>query len=233
MTLQNIRIKKISALLSLVVLIMFSGCIKDDIIEDFVEPVIRITNPVEKLEIGSTYEFKAIYINNVGINEDETINWKSSDERIISINQTGLASTLKVGSAFITAYLASNSSVNAGLTIAVDSNTVISMPQMRTGTLRTTSSYALSGDFSIQEVGNDVVLSLENNYNASTALPGLYVYLTNNPNTISGALEIGKVQVFNGSHSYNVSGVGAYDYQYVLYYCKPFNVKVGDGEFIN
>ncbi|MEM9549152.1 MAG: hypothetical protein AAGA77_24405, partial [Bacteroidota bacterium] len=61
-------------------------------------------------------------------------------------------------------------------------------------------------------------------------LPGLYVYLTNNRNTTANALEIGAVEVFNGAHTYTVEDVGINDYKFLLYFCKPFNVKVGDGE---
>ena len=67
-------------------------------------------------------------------------------------------------------------------------------------------------------------------YQASTSLPGLYVYLTNNPATANNAFEIGRVEIFNGAHSYRISGVGLNEYDYLLYWCKPFSVKVGDGE---
>jgi len=59
----------------------------------------------------------------------------------------------------------------------------------------------------------------------------LYVYLTNNPSTTAGALEIGKVTVFEGTHIYTIEGdIPLNQYNYLLYFCKPFNVKVGDGE---
>ena len=102
--------------------------------------------------------------------------------------------------------------------------------QAKSGQITTTSSYALSGDFSLTAENNDLVLAFDENYNASTALPGLYIYLTNNPSTISGALEIGKVQTFSGVHSYTIPNVDINEYSHVLYFCKPFNVKVGDGE---
>jgi len=72
-------------------------------------------------------------------------------------------------------------------------------------------------------------LDIAGNYEASTALPGLYVYLSNNPNSTSGSYEIGEVTVFNGAHSYTLpSSVDISDYKYILYWFKPFNVKVGD-----
>ena len=62
------------------------------------------------------------------------------------------------------------------------------------------------------------------------SLPGLYAYLTNNPSTVNNAFEIGRVETFSGAHSYRISGVGLNDYDDLLYWCKPFSVKVGDGE---
>ena len=99
--------------------------------------------------------------------------------------------------------------------------------------INTTSSYALTGDFTITEDGNGGInLVFADNYNASTALPGLYVYLTNNPSTTTGSLELQKVQTFQGAHTYSIPNVGVNDYSHVLYFCKPFNVKVGDGEIL-
>ena len=72
----------------------------------------------------------------------------------------------------------------------------------------------------------DLVTDLD----GATSLPGLYVYLTNNPSTVNNAYEIGRVETFNGAHSYRISGVGLNEYDYLLYWCKPFSVKVGDGE---
>ena len=45
-------------------------------------------------------------------------------------------------------------------------------------------------------------------------------------------MEIGEVKVFKGAHRYTIGGdIALNQYKYLLYYCKPFNVKVGDGEF--
>ena len=84
----------------------------------------------------------------------------------------------------------------------------------------------------MKEEAGILKLSFADNYNASTALPGLYIYLTNNPSTNVGAYEIGAVTDFDGAHSYDLpNSISLMDYEYVLYFCKPFNVKVGDGQF--
>ena len=206
------------------------GCIKDDFVNDTVDPVLRITNTVDTLAINTSFQFEAMYLNNVGVAENVPISWTSSAPNIISIDGNGLAQALEAGSATVTAeYNTGNGTLMDAVTV-VAGNTTTTTPDTRSGTIVTTSSYQLTGDFTITQNGNDLLIEFSDNYRASTALPGLYVYLTNNQNTTSNALEIGKVQVFSGVHSYTIPNVGINDYGYLLYYCKPFNVKVGDGQ---
>jgi hypothetical protein len=79
-------------------------------------------------------------------------------------------------------------------------NGVIVIPQVYQGEIRSTSSYLLQGGFRYEHNGEHLVLQLDSNYKADTALPGLYVYLTNNPTTPQGGYEIGSVSVFEGAH---------------------------------
>jgi hypothetical protein len=217
--------------LSLIASIAFSACIKDDIIEDFVEPELRITTTVDSIALDSTFQFEAIYLNNIGQEADVTTTWTSSNENIISINNNGLATALQIGESTITVEtIENNDRFTSSISVAVGGTTVVTVPQGKSGSVATTSSYALSGDFELTNENGNLKLQFGNDYNASTALPGLYIYLTNNPNSVSGALEIGAVQVFSGEHNYTIPNVGLDDYRYVLYFCKPFNVKVGDGE---
>ncbi len=211
-----------------------SGCIGDDIIFDEVDPEIRIMNPVDSIALGSSYQFFNVYFNNVGQPQTVPVAWSSSDPDVISINDDGLAAALQNGSAIISVtYSGGSVPVQASVEVGVGENTVI-IPTFRYGTVISTSSYLLEGDFELEDIGGGAIeLRLASNYKASTSLPGLYIYLSNNPSTSVGALEIGAVTVFSGAHSYTLDGVGINDYAYVLYYCKPFNVKVGDGEIIN
>ena len=207
-----------------------TACIQDDIVFDTVDPELRITQAVDTIALDSSYQFEALYLNNVGVAEAIDILWESTAPDIISIDADGLATAQQEGSATITA------SFDDGTTLVQDAVEVhtgeetISLPSERSGVIQTTTFYLLEGDFTIREEGNDLLLEIAENYRASTALPGLYVYLTNNPNTIANALEIGMVETFNGAHSYTIPDTGLDTYNYVLYFCKPFNVKVGDGQ---
>ncbi len=217
----------------LLIVLALGGCIGDDIIFDTVPAALRITNPVDSLTVGETHQFETRYTNNIGVAEEQPVFWSSSDEEILSVNDDGLATALKEGVAELTAEVVvdGQESVMAALQVTVSMEEVIDDPsEMRGGTIRTTSSYLLEGSFEVREDGDGIIIDIGEDYRASTALPGLYLYLTNNPSTVNNALEIGAVEVFEGKHSYRVSGVGLFDYDYLLYWCKPFSVKVGDGE---
>ncbi len=215
----------------LTLLLLLQSCIGDDIIQDEVDPVIRIQNPLDSIAVNTTYQFEYMYLNNIGREETVPGIWSSSDPTIIQIDANGLAEALQIGQADIS--ISYNDGVNDLSdiqTVFVRQNTT-PVVQQGTGTIMTTSTYQLEGDFTLSENDSgELILSFADNYAASSSLPGLYVYLTNNPSTNTNAHEIGEVTVFSGAHNYNLgTEIGLLDYSHVLYYCKPFNVKVGDG----
>lgn len=214
---------------------VFYSCIGDDIINDRVDPVLKIINPIDTIAYDSSYQFELMYLNNIGREEQvNTVSWTSSDPAIISIDNQGLASGLTTGAAILKAEITVEGvKVSDEIIVNVGEETIVASSE-RTGTIVTTSSYVLEGSFSLSEVEGKLILAIEEDYKASDRLPGLYIYMTNNPATISGALELGAVEVFSGAHSYTLpEGTGINEYSHVLYFCKPFNVKVGDGPFDN
>lgn len=216
----------------LLVALFLTGCIGDDLVFDEVDPELRITTSVDTLGINSDYQFKASYFNSVGLEEAVQVQWQSDDDSIISVSPEGRAFGMKLGTTMLHAsYDNGQTILTASVSVTVGTST-ISAPVQKSGMISTTSSYALTGSFTLTENGEDLVLEFAEDYNASTALPGLYVYLSNNANTNAGAYEIGAVEIFGGQHTYLIDNTGINDYTYVLYYCKPFNVKVGDGEIM-
>ena len=255
--------------------LLFAGCIGEDVVEDFVDPELRIRNPVASLNSNEDYQYEARYLNNIGLPETADIVWSSSDDSVISINKdTGQVTANSAGEATITATFAADG-LSATTTLRVigeietiedeaeetddgleepdemtdepsggeteepdgnvDEGTEDSVEPVeisRSGVIATTSSYALTGDFTMTSNQNGLLeIALGENYRASTSLPGLYVYLTNNPNSINGAFEVGKVTVFEGEHSYTLpADISITDHSYLMYWCKPFSVKVGGGD---
>lgn len=216
-----------------ILLFCVCSCIGTDYINDRVDPKIFITNPLNSIKEGETYQFNARYINYVGDEiANPNINWKSSNESVIDVSNSGLATGVSVGEAIVTASLTTseeNLLISGSNTVKVSTSTTTN-PVKFEGTIMSTSSYELRGDFTLEMVNGVLRLSLGQDYKASTSIPGLYVYLGNTPNAISNAYEIGAVTVYEGAHYYDLPDIGLYDYSYILYWCKPFSVKVGDGK---
>ncbi len=222
-------------LIAVCILLLFS-CVKTDLINDRVDPKIFISNPLMSLENGKSYQFEVNYFNYVGKEiENPTVNWSSSDTSVLVITEEGVATGVSLGIATVTASL---TTLEESLTISNENSLEVTLgeteenPVRFEGTIASTSSYLLEGSYILEVQDNDVLrLSLGDDYEASTSLPGLYIYLGNNPNSIADAYEIGPVTVFQGAHFYDLPGsIGLYDYNYILYWCKPFNVKVGEGQ---
>lgn len=212
--------------------VLFNACIGDDIIMDRVDESLRITAQATSIAVGETYQFEARFTNTIGNTEEGRVVWRSSDESILAITADGLATAVIAGSVVVSAEatLEDGSLLKEEMDVEVSMVTVaVETPTSRSGVIATTTFYDLEGDFTLNEINGGVSLEIADNYKATDALPGLYVYLTNNPNSINDALEIGEVTVFEGAHTYELAGVNLTDYDYVLYFCKPFRVKVGDG----
>ena len=212
---------------------LFTACIGDDVVDDYVQPTLRITNPVSEIEAGTTYQFNHQFVNNVGQMEDVSPRWSSGDENLLTIDNSGLATAIQEGTTTISVAFTDefDETVTVTENVEIGASTVVVEEMFRTGRVETTSTYPLTGDFKLTALeSGDLELAFFDDYVADDILPGLFVYLSNNPRSIAGALEIGRVEVFEGAHSYTISGAELEQYAYVLYFCKPFNIKVGDGE---
>ena len=147
---------------------------------------------------------------------------------MIDVEENGLITAYQAGMTIITAMA---NGVVEELIITAGNSTIEASVSQRTGVLKTVGSYPLDGDVTLVDLNNgDLRLELEDNFNTTSALPGLFVYLSNNPSTINDAYEIGEVTQFKGEQSYSIKEVGLSDFNYVLFFCKPFRVRVGDAE---
>ena len=214
-----------------------SSCIEDDFIEDFVQPEVRITNSIDTLCVDSVFTYEASFFNNIGQRDAVDIGWSSTDETVVTINDEGQAIGVAEGDAIIVAsFFDSVESVEVSDSIDISIGEAILPPEedpllMINGVIETTTFYRLEGDFQYSETEDEgVFIDIASNYSADSGLPGLYIYLSNNRNSIANALEIGEVTTFNGAHTYTVPDVGFQDYNFIVYFCKPFNVKVGEAE---
>ena len=225
--------KHVASLLMLSFMIVV-GCVENDFIDDRVAERLSIDNPIDQIQLNETYQLNVTFFDNIGQPASATLRWFSSNTEVATISDSGLITALSEGSTTIriTTNLEDGSSVSQENRLTVSSQAVADNPISKSGSISSTSSYVLTGDFTISEIGNSQDLNLEimSNYQASTSLPGLYLYLSNNPRSINGALEVAAVQVFNGAHSYRIENTEINQYKYLLYWCKPFSVEVGVGE---
>lgn len=224
-------------LLILSVTLLLTSCIKDDFLDDAVDERLSIDNPLSEIQTGDTYTVMATFFNNVGEAETIPLTWSSSDTEVATISNNGLLTAISQGTSTISVQttLTNGNTISDQFSVSVVEGEVV-IPELitRSGTINTTSSYVLTGDFTISEIedSEDLDLQIMSNYEASSSLPGLYLYLSNNPNSVASALEIGPVSVFNGAHDYLIDETGINEYQYLVYWCKPFSVKVGHGEIL-
>lgn len=210
---------------------LLSACIGDDILEDAVAEELKIIDRVDTLGLDDSYQFVARYTDQIGRTQEVDLLWQSSDPSILDITPDGLVTGKSKGEALVFAELTEPglALLQDSVRVVVDAETIEPPAESRSGTIKTTSFYTLKGEFEIVPEGDKLIIKVADDYEASSTLPGLYLYLTNNPNSINDAVEISKVTTFSGAHEYEVSNIGINEYDYLLYYCKPFNVKVGDG----
>ncbi len=196
-----------------------------------ISPTLEITNRIAEITAETSFQFEVVFTDEKGNQESPPLTWMSSDETVIKIDANGLITAVGAGTATITVSVVhSNTTLMAQNTIQVNA---LENEEATTykGSLETKSGYTLKGSFTFSETEDGIVLALGDDYEASSTLPGLYVYLSNNNNTTSQAYEIGAVKVFTGAHSYLLpANIGIKDYKYILYWCKPFNVKVGEAK---
>jgi hypothetical protein len=220
---QSIR----TSFLAFIVLFLIS-CINDDFINDTVEPELRITSTIQELGVGDQFQFEKVYLNNIGQEEIVDFFWTSSDPSILSITESGLATAITAGDVQVSVTtIIEGSQLTETVPVTVGQETIASASFI-TGVIETTTFYDLEGTFTLSQDGEDLFLEIDENYLATSALPGFYVYLSNNRNSIAGAKEISEVTVFQGAHNYTIPDTGLNEYAFIVYYCKPFNVKVGE-----
>ena len=213
---------------------VLASCIGEDIVEDGQDPEVRITNPIDSIQKGNTHTFITTFLDNVGKDQTpDSIQWRSSNKTIATIDQKGVLNALTVGKVTITV----TAFLNDLKATAIDTINIVSVPvmirpntNMRSGTLTSSGSYTLRGSFTITVSGNNLLINFSSDFVADTSLPRLVLYLTNNSNSPAGGKLFGNVVTFSGAHAIVVENVGLLDYNYLFYYCAPFRVKVGHGK---
>lgn len=218
------------AVIVLLLLNLFA-CIGYDIVDDRVPPRVSIKNPIDSLKVGDTYQFEAKFYDESGTESPALIIWRSTNNEVVSISIDGFATALQAGQ---TEIIARYQMAEDTLFLVCAANDVVESPKIRSANLTKVSSYPLEGIATLEEESDgSLYLRFSNGFKTTSSLPGLYVYLSNNVNSKANAYEVGAVTQFEGAQEYPLPGsISLNDYDFVLFYCKPFNVPVGNGEFV-
>jgi len=149
---------------------------------------------------------------------DVDFSWTSSNPDVATIDQSGNLTTLSEGMSVITA--AAND-ISSSFTVMVGDLVT------RAGLFNGLNGYSVSGDVNLIEEENGLMLELGSNFSASNG-PELYVYLSNNSNSISGGFEVSELRKNSGSDLYEIDESITIDqFNHVIIYCKPFGLAFG------
>ncbi len=180
---------------------------------------ISISADTNELEPGAQLQFKAEARNiNGNVLVEPQFQWSSSDPTVLSIDQTGLARAIALGSSNVIA--SSGDASSAAFSVLVNQAVVTS----RSGSFINQNGYRVSGNVEMKTTmsGN---LELDFTNFSSQNGPALYIYLGNN--TTSG-IQIERLGQLSGNFTVTLPGnIGINDYDYVLIWCRSANAAFG------
>lgn len=191
------------------------------VVEDSLTPAaILIESDTNEISQNDTLRFRATVTNINGVElAEEVVTWNSSDLGVLTVDQTGFATAVGVGSSEVTA--TAGNVVSNTINVLVSQATVTS----RSGSFQNENGYRVSGDVELrQTANNDLELRFSSNF-SSQAGPDLAIYLGNNT---SSGIEIASLNQLSGSFTVAVpSTIEINDYDFVLIWCKAVNAAFG------
>lgn len=144
--------------------------------------------------------------------------WRSDDPGVATVTESGVVTAVSNGQTFIYAQTAGISSAGYALEVASAS---------RMGTFAGLNGYNVKGSVFLENAANGPVIRLGDDFQSSNG-PGLYVYLSNSSNSVTGGVEVAKLRKNAGSDTYELpAGVGLTTYNTVIILCKPFSIPFG------
>lgn len=180
---------------------------------------VEISPASESILVGELVHFNAIVKNiNGEVMPNTTVTWSSSNVTTLSINSSGLAEGVGVGSSDVTAR-------SGNATSAVSS--VLVTPKVsasRTGNFVSRGGYTVNGSVTMSTLTNGNLKLDFTNFSSSNG-PGLYIYLSN---SLSNGVSIEALNSRSGNFTVSLpQSIGIADYNYVLIWCQPFGLTFG------
>jgi hypothetical protein len=206
-----------------------TACVGEDIAPiSLIDSRVQITEYPEQLKVGESFMLKAEYFDSLGTPVTRNLTWTSSNNQLATVDSSGKLTAIDTGTVVIKVNVGS---VSDSVSIMISKDETIVVVTMRSGTLMGRSGYKISGNFRVFREGDKVKLEVSNAQIDNSA-PGPFYYLSNQQNSISGALSFGKAS--NGNATYELpAGTTVSTYNYLLVWCDPFNVLLGYGQLSN
>jgi len=177
------------------------------------------------IRIGEPQQYLAAAFN---LNNDRLVgkifSWRNSDPSIVTIDSTGLLTTIMPGTVGIIASTDGIDSSPAFLRVLGENPAGTFMKKPGT-------SYTVRGTAVLETFENcNLELQFGSDFSSSSG-PGLHVYLSTANSINSGSLDLGDLKKTSGSQSYQIPGDVEIDtYNWVVIHCVPFNVTFGFAE---
>lgn len=177
-----------------------------------------IIKDTTKINVGDVFQFEAEVRNGFGDPVSSNITWSSSDNSVLSISSTGLATALLQGTSNVMASAEGVNSAASQVVVLEGAN------GRRSGSFQDENGYNVSGNVEMRPgPGNNFELHFTN-FNCQPG-PDLYIYLGNS--TTSG-IEITELTQLTGSFTQQLPGnIQLNDYNYVLIWCRSANAAFG------
>ena len=186
-----------------------------------------ILNPVTNLPVGDSVRLQAkVFDGNGQEMNGQLLSWQTSQPSVATISTDGWLRGLSPGTTQITATLIGGlSSPSSSVTVSLP-NTV----QSRSGTFTGNAGYMVNGTATLSQMGNQLNLAFGSDFQSSNG-PMLAVYLAKNASgslTASNSLKLANLISNTGAQMYTVpSGTALTDFNHVVIYCIPFNIRFG------
>ena len=182
---------------------------------------VTITNSPTELSIGDVLQLEVeLRATNGTLLTDKVVTWESSNPEVCSISDEGLATALTNG---VTQIIASSEGLSSlPFTLMVGSDAL-----SRSGTFQGLNGYSVAGTAVLERSADQASVQLESDFQSQSG-PGLYLYLSPNPNNVNGGINLGSLQATSGAQTYALpTNANPDDFDYVLVYCQPFGVPFG------
>ncbi len=203
----------------------------------FVKPEVSISNAVGGIIEGTTYDLNFEFIGEDGQSTTpDSTTWESSDTGVLTIDSDGIITTVSPGSSKITitvVYQNQSYSKSISFSIVEDPNkTQANDNESFTGSI--SGSYGLKGSYEVKSEGDDLLITLKDDFTINNSLPDGALYLSNStrPNSNSLLVWRGKSH-YKGPNTYTVENTKLKDYQYIVIWCVAFNVNVGNAKIFD